>query len=308
LNSTSLTGGLITVAVATTVILSIANAPQQTRVVKGKKTKSTSSFLWQKDEPPKVRRKAHEKWPTPKRIALGHSEGKGIGFDYGYTTLDVAFAPYYEKGSVLPIIDVNGAYFDNNTWEANVGVIARYIPKDAPVIPGLNMFYSWRETTRANYNMLTIGMELLGAVWDFRANGYIPLGQDKHTKKHKFKFPGGFEAESFDNQFALSGFNAEVGVQFFQAKNFFLYAAGGPYYLTGPFNTKTWGVEGRLQPQYNDYVTMNLSVSNDNIYGTIFRAELVLSLPLYNYTSMKKRSGPRGITNRQIYQPVRNFD
>ncbi|MES2121307.1 MAG: inverse autotransporter beta domain-containing protein [Chlamydiota bacterium] len=277
-----------------------------------------SEFEWEKPTTPLLVERedvksrdlsdSHSHYPTPKRIAMGHSEGKGIGFDYGYTTLDIALAPYYQKGHVLPMIDINADYFDDNTWEANLGVIARYIPKEAPVLPGLNMFYSWREGRRANYQMLTIGFELLGAVWDLRANGYIPIGQRKHINRHKQKFPGGFESEIIDNEFALSGFNAEVGVQFFQAGNFFLYAAGGPYYLTGPFDTKSWGVEGRLQPQYNDYITMNLSVSNDRIFGTIFRAELVLSVPLYNFTSMKNRSGPGKITNRQIYQPVKSFD
>ncbi len=279
---------------------------------------SSSDFQWERPVMPlmaereEVKSRNHSDaishYPTPKRIALGHSEGKGIGFDYGYTFLDVEFAPYYQKGHVLPIVDVNAAYFDDSTWEANAGLIARYIPKELALLPGLNAFYSWRQGRIANYQMLTVGLELLGAVWDFRANGYIPLGQDKHLRRNRSKYPGGFRSEIIDGEFALRGFNAEVGVQFYQVNNFFFYAAAGPYYLSGPFHTRSWGVEGRFQSQYNDYVTLNLSISDDRIFGTIFRAELVLSLPLYNFTSMKHRSGPGKITNRQIYQPVKNFD
>lgn len=308
--STSLvSGGLFAIAVGASLVYTLANNPRQTQFVNGAAVAGFSPFLWEKRDPnPPPVRKSYQNWPTPKRVQVSHGEGGGIGYAYGYTALDVEFAPYYEKGSILPILDIRGLYFDNNTWGANLGVICRFIPEEVPILPGLNVFYAYQQGRRANYNSLGVGLELLSTFWDFRFNGYIPLGQNRHFKKHDYKYPGGYFADSYDNEFVYSGFNAEVGFEFLRVKDFFLYAAGGPYYLSGPLNSKTWGVEGRLQPQYNDYVAVSLSVSNDNLFGTVFRAELILSLPLYNFSSMKNSSGPGGITNRKIYQPVKRFE
>lgn len=259
------------------------------------------------DVPPSARPYPMNYYPSPKRIEVSHIEGKGIGYLYGYTALGVEFAPYYEKGSILPIIDVEGLYFDNNNWGGNLGAIFRFIPETIPLMPGFNAFYAYRQGRRGNYNFLGVGVELLSAIFDFRFNGYIPFGQRRFSKIKKQKYEGGFVSEFQITEYAYSGFDAEVGALFFQKNDFFLYAAAGPFYVSGELGSQGWGVQARLQPQYSDYVSVDLSMNNSKVFGTIFSAELILSVPLYNFTSMKNRSGPGKITNRQIYQPVRRF-
>ena len=48
-------------------------------------------------------------------------------------------------------------------------------------ILGGHVNYDGRTTANGNYfNQMTFGIESLGSRLDFRANGYIPIGTDRH--------------------------------------------------------------------------------------------------------------------------------
>ncbi len=131
---------------------------------------------------------------VPKRIAMSHVEGfgpiigpgAGGGIAYGtdYTTVQVLFAPIYHPGHFVPMLDVRGHKFDNNTYASNIGIVARYIPQPNSFcdLLGLNAYWDWRQGFRGHYNQLGLGIEVLGKRWDFRANGYVPIGPKKHGK------------------------------------------------------------------------------------------------------------------------------
>ena len=104
------------------------------------------------------------------------------------------------------------------------------------------------------------------------------------------------------------GCNAEIGWLAVNKKSFFLYAAAGPYYLERKCHGKSWGGEMRIRPQYKDYLALDLSLSYDAFYKTVFQAELIFSIPLYQLNSKKYKQAPCGITEREIYQPIQRFE
>jgi hypothetical protein len=63
-----------------------------------------------------------------------------------------------------------------------------------------------------------------------------------------------------------------------------------------------------VRPQYKDYLALDFSVSYDQVYKTVYQAEVILYLPLYQLSSKKTRQGPCGMTDRQIYQPIERFE
>ena len=248
----------------------------------------------------------------PKRVTLRHVEGWGEGVSFGtdYSTLAFLVAPDYRVGRVMPMLDLRGHRFDNNRYAANVGLAGRYIPKSNGFcqILGFNTFWDWRQGHKGTYNQLGAGLEVLGKRWDFRANGYAPIGVKRRKTKCVFdQYEGGYFAIHRECEFTSYGFNAEVGYYAVRSDNFFLYAAIGPYYLVRKCHDRTRGGMFRIRPQYKDYLAIDASVSYDSVFKTVYQAQIIFYLPLYQL-SKKGNQRPCNLTDYQIYQPIERFE
>lgn len=255
-------------------------------------------------------------WPLPKRVYLSHVDGvgdqSGISFGTDYATFQMLLAPDYRLGEFMYMVDLRGHRFDNNTFGANVGLGVRYIPEldSFCELLGLNSYYDYREGFIGDYHQMGLGVEVLGRRWDFRANGYIPLGAAKNMNSCHYDYPGGYEIDFSDCEFATYGFNAEVGWLAVKGKEFLLYAATGPYFLTRSsccFETMR-GFEFRLRPQFKDYFAIEGKVSWDNVYEWVYQTQFIVSIPLYAVSKRGSVKRPCGISERQIYQPVERFE
>jgi hypothetical protein len=154
-----------------------------------------------------------------------------------------------------------------------------------------------------------VGVEILGKRWDFRANGYIPLGRKKITTTCHFDdYEGNYTVVERNCEFTSYSYNAEVGYLALRSNTFLFYAAAGPYYLSKKTSSQSRGVKARIRPQYKDYIALDLSVSYDAFFKTVYEATVILYLPLYQISSRKNRSAPCGITDRQVYQPIERFE
>jgi hypothetical protein len=233
------------------------------------------------------------RWPTLKRMIISHNGGYGDdeGFGYGtdYSTLGLFLAPDYTVGSFYPFLDLRAHRFDNDTYAFNVGVGGRYIPAPNTFceIIGFNLFYDWRQGFLNEYNQFGVGVEVLGKRWDFRANGYFPVG-----------------AKTFKSTCVFDDY--EVGWLAIASKNFLLYTAAGPYYLTRKsccFNFEPIrGGRIRVRPQYKDYFAVDVSVTHDSTFNTVWQTVFIVSLPFYQMANQNEK--PCRLTDRQIYQPI----
>ncbi len=250
-------------------------------------------------------------WPLPKRISISHSEGQGQGFAYttNYTTLMALFGPDYKVGHMLPLVDVRAHRFNDNSYAANVGMVLRYIPKNFCQVLGLNAYYDYRQGFKRPHSQIGLGVEVLSKRWDFRANAYAPVGSLKQTKSCLFdQYEGGYYIFNRRTESSFYSFNAEFGWLMINSDPFLLYWATGPYYLSGKFNDRAAGWEMRMRPQIRDYFAIDFKVSYDPLFKTVFQAQIFVTIPLYQLSSSKRKSGPCGMTDRQIYQPVERFE
>ncbi len=254
-------------------------------------------------------------FPWPKRITtrhvIGHQENKCIPFASNYTTLEILFAPDYRAGKVLPLVDLRGHRFDNNTYAANIGIGGRTIPMPDSrfcEMLGINAYYDYRQGCIGYYQQFSVGIEVLRKRWDFRANVYVPFGHKKHIHSCLFNnYDGDYFAFRKDIESVSYSFNSEIGYLLIASENFLLYAAAGPYFLArGKCCESTPGGEIRIRPQYQDYIALDLSWRHDGLFDTIWQAEVIFNLPLYQLTDRNQR--PCGITDRQIYQPIERFE
>ncbi len=215
-------------------------------------------------DPPEEQTCPHSK--RPNRVTIRHIEANGIGYNQGYTTLEGFFSPIYPWGKGedwVPFVDLRGHVFNNGRLAANAGLGLRYISN---YVYGINAYYDYRDTYRQHYNQVAAGLEALGEIWDFRINGYLPVGRKNSRFYHTQK------------EASLKGANAEVGYHIDHFKDIPFYFAGGPYYLHGKGKT-AWGGQLRARIDFFDYLTLEGNVSYDHLFHWVGQGQASVNIP-----------------------------
>lgn len=208
------------------------------------------------------------------RTGLRHIESGGVGYRNGYTTLDMFVLGMPTEWCLTPFLDVRGHYFNSGNWAANTGIGLRALNENG--VYGINLFYDYRNVGRFNVNQVGIGLEKLGEQFDFRINGYLPIGKKiSHSFDASF---GGFSGHhllvSQKYHSAMSGANAELGFRLGEAKSIDFYVAAGPYYFQGEATRSTWGAKARVSGLINDFFSLEISDSFDRTFHNKFQAEI----------------------------------
>ncbi len=232
------------------------------------------------------------KSPQHMRASVRYTTPRGVGYAQGYTTLEGFFAPRnLLEGAFLPFVDLRGHVFDNGKLAANAGVGLRGLVGSR--IWGINAYYDYRNTKHQHYNQVSAGLEALGRIWDFRINGYLPVG----WKSSPLFFPrfGGFSGHNllirFSQQFAMKGANAEAGFHLDHFKQAPLYFAAGPYYLTGKGAT-TWGGSLRTGVDLcHRYLRIEGNTSYDHVFKWIGQAQVSINIPFGGRSKILKKEG-----------------
>jgi hypothetical protein len=217
--------------------------------------------------------------PQHLRAAVRHIEAGGIGYNKGYSTLDIFLATDPNQWYLMPFLDLRGHVFNDGKFATNAGLGAR--AKWGCRAYGVNAYYDYRNTHRRIYNQVGAGLETLGSVWDFRINGYLPVGK-------KISDPFNIEFDSFEGnsilvkrrfQYAMKGLDGEVGFHFGKTANFDFYAAAGPYYFKGKMGPAAVGGKARVAGYYKEYVTLEVSDSWDSVFKNNVQGQVTLSYP-----------------------------
>ena len=226
--------------------------------------------------------------PRPMRVSARHIEANGIGYHQGYTTVEGFFStlePFRENW--VPFLDLRGHVFNNGKLAANAGLGMRYMTSSR--IWGMNAYYDYRNTTHQHYNQASVGLESLGRIWDFRLNGYLPVG-DKSSSLYDAafkKFRNHYMILSRKREFAMKGANAEVGFHVNKFEKEPLYFAAGPYYLEGQGRV-AWGGQVRGVVDLYDYVRLEGNASYDNVFHWIGQGQVSVIVPFGAKRNVKR--------------------
>jgi len=227
----------------------------------------------------------------PYRVDLRHIEGKGVGYSQGYTTVAGFFTTSHAlTSSWIPFLDLRAHIFNDGEPAANAGMGVRYL--QASWLLGMNAYYDYRKTHTFHYNQFSLGLECLGSRWDFRLNGYLPLGKKNDYSEPSFShFVANQLIISQKQEFAMKGGNAEAGYHFKQWRRIDFYAALGPYYFKGE-GKEAIGGQGRIKAMIYDCLGLQVSGSYDGVFHDIIQGEVSLNFPL----------GPKGkVSKRKNY-------
>lgn len=152
--------------------------------------------------------------------------------------------------------------------EGNLGLGVRRVNDNETAIYGAYAYFDYLKSVHNNtFQQVTVGVERLGLTWDFRANAYLPMGQDEYYKN--------IDGETFidkhdvigqyNTQFekALAGGDVEVGRTL------------GSYKLRGyasvySFGKDITGPKLRLEYRLTDHISFSGSVQYDKKRDTQF--------------------------------------
>jgi len=241
------------------------------------------------------------------RTTIRHIESGGIGYEDGYTTFEAFFASDPSQWIVTPFLDVRGHVFNNGKWAANAGAGLRALWKNRAY--GVNTYYDYRNTGRFHSNQVGVGLETLGELFDFRINGYLPVGakiSDPYDTAFK-TFSGHYMLLSQKYQSAMKGADAEFGFHFGKSESFDFYTAAGPYYFIGEKDPATWGGKARIMGVFKDILTLEISDSYDRTFHNKFQGQISLSFSLGPKSKVKKQERPCKVANtlnNRMLQPV----
>lgn len=131
------------------------------------------------------------------------------------------FLPLAQDDRTLIFANLRSRFDDNSSREGNLGIGWRQMQESGWNF-GLYGYFDRRRSDNGNYfNQATLGAEALGQNWDFRANGYLPVG----TRVRTLGTTGGTTTAAISGaeiqvttsaiwtqeERSLKGFDAEVG-------------------------------------------------------------------------------------------------
>lgn len=227
--------------------------------------------------------------PASNCIEVSHTEGKGLGYSQGYTSLDLFLAQPIYEGQLIPFVDLRGHVFNNGRFATNAGLGFRWLNASCRQMWGVNFFYDSLLTHRQPYHQVSLGLEALGETWDVRINGYLPVGRKKTPiYRLSYDFSSGFLAKARE-QFAMSGIDVEIGYHFCNMQCFDLYAGVSPYLYWGrsqktenAFRAKRKGVIGgrlRTSSTFLTHCELEGVVAYDSRFKWTGQVTLSLNIP-----------------------------
>lgn len=210
---------------------------------------------------------------VPSYSFLKHREHKGVGYDTGYTSVDLMANPI-DFSQFYPFFNVRGHVFNDGRFAANLGLAGRYLSNQKDWILGINAFYDYRDTKLFAAQQLGAGAELFFRKNILRFNGYMPIGVVKRK-------------EGSQTRIALANLQGEWEATIFDWDHFTLRGAIGVYYLAkrtfeGSTFGKAWGTQTKLTATIYQWIEAGIEGTYDHIFNFTFQGYLALKIPLGN--------------------------
>ncbi|MBD2461180.1 right-handed parallel beta-helix repeat-containing protein [Oscillatoria sp. FACHB-1407] len=218
------------------------------------------------------------------RIGIGHNSSGG---GYDGTTRFEGFLPLFQT-SGRDIAFLEGRFLLDN--DANVGGnlllgYRAYSPSARRTFGGY-IAYDNRDTDENTFNQLGVGFESLGDLWDFRVNGYLPIGDRQQEVGTRQLLNTFFQERSLILQerslfeAAVGGVDVEAGAKLAELGNDGdLRGYGGLYWYDAPGSPSGVGWRLRLEARPTDSLNVGLGVQGDELFGTNILFRVGLTFP-----------------------------
>lgn len=212
-------------------------------------------------------------------------------------------------------LEAAGSFKKNNGYAAGVAAGYRKIINNSYILGGYLFVDYNRSPSSYNFWVANPGLEVLGNIWDFRVNGYIPttcrhwLGNATLAENLGItQFEKAIGHNRYDHLFqdyeeAGSGLDAEIGRLIPISKTHNLRAYIGGYHYFMHKTDAITGAEGRIVYPLNHYIALEARDSYDKVRKNVFMGGIRITLGGYN----KEDQDSLGITTRLAEPIEHNF-
>jgi len=228
---------------------------------------------------------------------------RGYGYERGYTSFE-SFVPLFEEAN-SSLTGFQGNFLLDNAADVgfNAGLVHRRLIGDGTRSIGASLFLDHRNAYDQNFYQVGFGIESLGEVVDFRANGYLPLGKDTSDP-----LPGTITNARYAGRNlwldglraqALKGFDAEVGGPLPLLEQL-VKGFIGVYHFQNEGSEDVWGVQGRFEARVNHQLRLHLALTHDGTFGNM----AVLGVGLYWPSLARDRNDGQFFVADRFSEPV----
>jgi len=249
---------------------------------------------------PVVAQTANPQADTPRPVSVGQAADLNVlpRLGAGFTTTGTGYESFTRFEGFIPLLQISGSTLTFLEGRLLLDTDARlggnillghrfYSPNDKRIYGGY-LSYDNRNTGNSVFNQVGAGFESLGDRWDFRVNGYAPLGDSRQMVNERVLdtglqltgnpfFQDHFLVAQGQRQFqqirhfeaAMAGFDVEAGARLAKlGSQGDLRGYGGLYYYNASGSNDALGWRLRLEARPTDALNLGLSVQNDAIFGT----------------------------------------
>ncbi len=204
--------------------------------------------------------------PYIQRFGGGYRYGDGVGFKNGYTDSEWMIPIRGDAEFDNFFADLHFLVRDDTKLGGNATLAYRRYNRDWNRILGGYVFWDGMQTPLGNQlQQMGLGVETLGQIWDARANVYIP---------DAFALRGPLSNQFQGNnlivnraEVAMTGVDAEAGINLPELLNTRTRVLGGGYHFHGHGSGNTTGWKARVETEFNRNVWVDYSVQQDKLFG-----------------------------------------
>ncbi len=204
---------------------------------------------------------------------------------------------------------------ENNPWSVSLGMGYRQIVNNTAILGGYVLGGYNKTATDRSIWTINPGIEALGRVWEFRANGYIPISKkdwttqgwaDKFGNHDYIMYQGHsmYDAWFTYHEEAGIGGDAEIGRTLFKVKNVLVKGYVNSYVFGMRHNDSLYGGGARVSVQPNTYLKLSVKGSYDNYAHTTVMVGVEVSL--YDLFAGGNKTLNSQDLQRHLFDPIEN--
>lgn len=223
-------------------------------------------------------------------------------------TEDKIFA-IYGQGRYAP---ASKEFWEYKTWTGSAGFLYRQIVPHIERVLGIYVLGDYSQARDGHkYWVIGPGIESLGHAWDFRLNGYIPIGKkswkdDGWAQKFgNYSYVQSVDNNVYDHKLAYyqevgMGGDVEIGRKLFKSDNMLIKGYAQGYYYNMNYNSDVIGGGVKLALQPNKFITFSANYTYDNYrHNTFMLGTQVRLNDLFSSSSKpNKRIDTENLSNR----------
>ena len=219
------------------------------------------------------------------RFDIGQFLGNRLGVNDNDTNFNFLLPYLMGSDQDVLFIDGRGLATQNGQGGASVGIGYRSFDATLNRIYGLSGWVDYDQGHARTYQQAGVSFESLGTWMDVRVNGYIPFGRESNLVGNSLVGTPFFGGSSLlinqrrVNESAYHGLDAEIGGPLPLLGRYGVSGYVGGYWLDSRTDAAAAGPRVRFEANVTDNFRVNVTASDDKVFGTNAWVNLNFTLP-----------------------------